>query len=88
MYVIANLNDLEYLDDEKITETQRTLARTHIGVYTMSGGPIKFMERFGQSSNIMTFFKYDPKRHRPQMASLIPPRSLLRSKPSTSTGRQ
>lgn len=83
MYVIGNLNDLDYLDDSKITEAQRTLARTHIGVYTMSGGPIKFMERFSNSSNIMTFFKYDSKRYRPQMA-----RTSLRAKPSTSTGRQ
>lgn len=79
------LPDLEYLDDMKITDSQRSLARMHFGVYTMSTGPVKFMERFSNNSNLFTFFKYDPNRHRP---SLIPDRNLLKAKPSTSNGRQ
>lgn len=65
MYVIGQLDRLEVLDDNKVTEEQRSNAKTHIGAYTMSGGPLKFMERFAGASNLLTFFKYDYRKSRP-----------------------
>lgn len=69
MYVAGILDRLEVLDDTKLSDIQRSNAKTHIGAYTMSGGPMKFMERFAGASNLLTFFKYDPRKARPMISS-------------------
>lgn len=69
MYVIGLLDRLDVLDDNKISDEQRTNAKTHIGAYTMSGGPLKFMERFAGASNLLTFFKYDYRKTRPTISN-------------------
>lgn len=71
MYVIANLKHLEHLDDIKVTDAQRIASKTHIGIYTMSVGPLKFMERFSSSSNLLSFFKYDTNRRSSTVSNLF-----------------
>lgn len=84
MYVIANLKQLEHLDDLKITDAQRVAAKTHIGIYTMSGGPLKFMERFSGSSNLLSFFKYDTSNRRSSTVSnLLAPKKVVTSNSHT-----
>lgn len=90
MYVVGSLDRLEFLDDNKISDVQRLNAKSHIGAYTMSGGPMKFMERFAGASNLLTFFKYD--QNKPLTRQIISntvtanKNSHVKSTPSTSKG--
>lgn len=85
MYVVGMLEKLEVLDDNKITDVQRANAKTHIGAYAMSGGPMKFMERIA-GSNLFTFFKYDHRKPRSQISTS--PSSPPASNKSSSTKYQ
>lgn len=88
MYVVGILERLEVLDDTKLSDIQRLNAKTHIGAYTMSGGPMKFMERFAGASNLLTFFKYDPRKARPMISSTSnSPTTNADNKPNSQKGQ-
>lgn len=56
MYVISVLPSLQYLDDSAITEAQRQQANSNKRAYAMSGGPLRFIEKFG-STMFLNMFK-------------------------------
>lgn len=56
MYVISVLPTLQLLDDTPITDDQRKLAFANKRSYAMSGGPLKFIEKFG-STMFLNMFK-------------------------------
>lgn len=84
MYVVGNLPRLEYLDDVKITDAQRAIAKNHTDVYSINGGAsIEYMEHFSSSTNILTFLKYEAK-HQPRLrkGGFVSSKLPSRSKPS------
>lgn len=56
MYVISVLPTLQYLDDSAITEAQRQQANSNKRAYALSGGPLRFIEKFG-STMFLNMFK-------------------------------
>lgn len=64
MYVIGSLPNLEYLDDVKISDEQRAMARAHINTYSINGVPINFVEHFSNTAHMLTNSKYDGRTHR------------------------
>lgn len=56
MYVISVLPTLQYLDDSVITESQRQQANSNKRAYALSGGPLRFIEKFG-STMFLNMFK-------------------------------
>lgn len=60
MYVIGSLPKLEYLDDVKINDDQRAMARAHATVYSANRlTPFQLRETFSSRSNVMTTTKHD-----------------------------
>lgn len=56
MYVISVLPTLHHLDDSFITDSQRQQANSNRRAYALSGGPLRFIEKFG-STMFLNMFK-------------------------------
>lgn len=72
MYVIGSLPKLEYLDDVKINDDQRAMARAHATMYSANGlTPFHLRETFSRKSNVMTMMKHDAESMR-RFGKLVP----------------
>lgn len=68
MYVISVLPTLQYLDDSFITEAQRQQANSNKRAYALSGGPLRFIEKFG-STMFLNMFKNGKENKKQSMAT-------------------
>lgn len=84
MYVIGNLPMLEYLDDVKITDGHRTMAKNHMDNCSLNGSSsTETMEHISSSTNILTILKYETKmHHRSKRSGLVVSKLPSRSKAS------
>lgn len=74
MYVIGSLSKLEYLDDVKITDCQRTMAKAHTRLSAWNGSSISFGEQFLSGTSMLTILKYDAKAGQ-RYGKLVPKRN-------------
>lgn len=75
MYVIGSLPKLEYLDDVKITDGQRAMARAHARLPPVNGSSINFGEHFSSGTSMLTILKYDTKAAGQRYGKLVPKRN-------------
>ncbi|XP_055324292.1 leucine-rich melanocyte differentiation-associated protein-like [Sitodiplosis mosellana] len=71
MYVIGSLPKLDYLDDVKITDCQRKMARAHTRLLAWNGASINFGENYSSGTSMMTILKHDAKAGR-RYGKLVP----------------
>lgn len=55
MYIISVLPSLQYLDDSVITDLHRLQANSNKRAYALSGGPLRFIEKFGSTMFLNMF---------------------------------
>ncbi|XP_037026029.1 leucine-rich melanocyte differentiation-associated protein-like isoform X2 [Bradysia coprophila] len=87
MYVISVLPKLQYLDDSVITEGQRQLANSNKRAYAMSGGPLRFIEKFG-STMFLNMFKNDRENAKQAVGTGNETEAELATQPLTKNGNQ
>lgn len=74
MYVIGILPKLEYLDDVRITDCQRTMAKAHTRLSAWNGAFISFGEQFSSGTSHLAVSKYDAKAGQ-RYGKLLPKRN-------------
>lgn len=77
MYVIGSLPKLDYLDDVKITDGQRAMAKAHTRLPPVNGASINYGEHFSSGTSMLTILKYDVKNGR-RYEKLVPKRNPLK----------
>lgn len=87
MYVISVLPSLQYLDDSVITEAQRQQANSNKRAYALSGGPLRFIEKFG-STMFLNMFKNDREKNKQSMVTTTTGESDVDSTAQAATERQ
>lgn len=72
--MIGSMPKLEYLDDVKITDGQRAMARAHARLLAVNGASINFGEHYSSGTSMLTISKYDAKAGR-RYGKLVPKRN-------------
>lgn len=74
MFVIRICPNLDYLDDMKITDGQRALARAYVNARALNGSPNNIRSEFSSTPNLLTIWKYDARtrRHHTKHGNVVP----------------
>lgn len=75
--MIGSLPKLEYLDDVKITDGQRAMARAHARLLAVNGASYNFGEQYSSGTSMLTILKHDAKAGR-RYGQLVPKRNYLK----------